>query len=143
MIRIFTCNKPRTNVSGMTLIELLVVVTVVAILMMFAYPSYQQHTLSAHRTTAQTDLAKLQLQIEHDYDSGYDWSSLISGGVCTLCESDALRYSFAITSSASQSYIITANALSSRGQDNDTCLNTDAKMTLDSTNTLYPTDCWN
>ncbi|KII76878.1 type IV pilin protein [Vibrio renipiscarius] len=142
MIRKFTCNKSRSQISGMTLIELLVVVGIVGILIMFAYPSYQQHTLNAHRATAQADLAKLQLQLEHDYDGGYDLSSLIPGGVCTLCESDSTRYSFKISSTGSQPYIISANALSTKGQDDDSCLKADKTMTLDSSNTLYPSECW-
>ena len=142
MIRKITCNKHSARISGMTLIELLVVVAIIGILMMFAYPSYQEYTLSAHRKVALVDLAKLQLQLEHDYNSGYEWSGLISSGVCTVCDSDATRYSFAVTSSASQSYLITATALSTKGQDGDSCLNSDKKMTLDSSNVFYPTHCW-
>ena len=142
MIRIIICNKQNARISGMTLIELLVVVTIIGILMVFAYPSYQEYTLNAHRKVALVDLAKLQLQLEHDYNAGYEWSGLISGGVCSVCESDATRYSFSVTSSASQSYLITANALSTKGQDRDSCLNTDTIMTLDSSNMSYPSLCW-
>lgn len=124
----------------MTLIELLVVLAVVAILAMIAFPTYQNYVLKAHRQVAKADLLKLQLQLEHNYDAGYDWTGLITGGTCAICESEAQRYTFSITSSASKSYIITAKAKS--GQTKDTCLDQNQTITIDSTNNASPSACW-
>ena len=64
----------------MTLIELLIAVVIVGIIAAIAYPSYSNHSITAHRTVAISDIARLQLELETSYDGGYDWSGLVSGG---------------------------------------------------------------
>lgn len=127
----------------MTLIELLVAVVIVGIIAAVAYPSYTNHVIKSHRTVALSDLSRIQLELETSYDGGYDWSHILSGGTCTLCDSDKNRFSFDIASSASTVYTITATAKSPLGQDDDECLTGSKTITLTSTNVEEPSDCWN
>ncbi|EGR3365350.1 prepilin-type cleavage/methylation domain-containing protein [Vibrio parahaemolyticus] len=143
MIRISRCNSYKKRLGGMTLIELLIAVTIVGIIAAIAYPSYTNHVIKSHRTVALSDLSRIQLELETSYDGGYDWSHIISGSACTLCDSDTDRFSFDIASSASTAYTITATAKSDLGQDDDECLNGTTTITLTSTNVESPSACWN
>lgn len=142
MIRKNKCNHKMKGVFGMTLIELLLVVCLMALLALFSYPRLTQYILNSHRVIAQTDMLKLQLQLEQEYNQHYNWSSLIVGGVCLVCQSDTERFSFAISSSATMAYTITATALSDKGQDQDSCLPANNQMTLDAHNITLPNACW-
>ncbi|MDW1813942.1 type IV pilin protein, partial [Vibrio sp. Vb2362] len=119
MIRISRCNGYKKGLRGMTLIELLIAVVIVGIIAAIAYPSYTNHVIKSHRTVALSDLSRIQLELETSYDGGYDWSHILSGGTCALCDSDTNRFSFDIASSASTAYTITATAKSALGQDDD------------------------
>ncbi|MGY0598998.1 type IV pilin protein [Vibrio sp. JZG10] len=143
MIRISRCNSYKKRLGGMTLIELLIAVVIVGIIAAVAYPSYTNHVIKSHRTVALSDLSRIQLELETSYDAGYDWSHIISGGTCTLCDSDTDRFSFNIASSASTAYTITATAKSALGQDDDECLTGAKTITLTSKNVEEPSDCWN
>ncbi len=131
-------------VKVMTLIELLIVIAIIGILSAIAYPSYTNHVLSGHRTNALADIARIQLELEATYDSGYDWSGIVSGGDCSACDSDESRFVFSITSSASAAYTITATPQSNVGQDKDDCFDgvTPKVLTLNNANVEYPEACW-
>ena len=145
MIRISRCNGYNRRLRGMTLVELLIAVVIVGIIAAIAYPSYSNHAITAHRTVALSDISRIQLELETTYNGGYDWNGIISGGSCTICDSDADRFSFSIASSATAAYTITATAKSDRGQDGDSCFPSgqDKKITLTSTNIESPSECWN
>lgn len=142
MIRNSLCNGNKIRRLGMTLIELLIVVSIISLLAAIAYPSYSKHVLKGHRTTALADMAKIQLTLEHHYGNGYNWSQIMSGGTCLICDSDSERYLFAVASSATHAYIITATAQTTKGQDKDPCLLSDKKMTLTANNEAEPKTCW-
>ena len=128
----------------MTLIELLFVVTLIGLLALFAYPSYQQQIRAAHRTTAISDLTKLQLEIEHGYDKGYHWEDLISNGKCLICRSESERFIFEIQVSADSPYVIKPIAQEQRQQTLDSCLiaNNANYLSLDANNREFPPGCW-
>ncbi|WP_182031219.1 type IV pilin protein [Vibrio sp. B1FLJ16] len=144
MIRIYRCNRYNSRLRGMTLIELLIAVVIIGILSAFAYPSYTNHVIKSHRTVALTDLSRIQLELETSYNGGYNWSSIVSGTSCTICDSDSDRFSFSVVSSATMAYTITATAKSDLGQDKDSCFPSGVStITLNATNVEYPSDCWN
>ncbi|UUM31856.1 type IV pilin protein [Vibrio japonicus] len=128
----------------MTLIELMIAVVVIGIISSIAYPAYTQHVITSHRTVALSDISRIQLELETSYDGGYDWSHIISGGNCTLCDSNSERFSFSITSSATAAYTITATAKTQRGQNSDSCFPSGVNaISLTSANVEYPSTCWN
>ncbi|ANQ20778.1 prepilin-type N-terminal cleavage/methylation domain-containing protein [Vibrio natriegens] len=144
MIRIYCCNRNKIRLSGMTLIELLIAVVIVGIISAIAYPSYTNHVIKSHRTVALSDISRIQLALETSYDGGYDWSSIISGGNCAICDSDSDRFTFSIVSSATTAYTITATAKSDLGQDEDSCFPSGVNaLKLTATNVESPSTCWN
>ncbi|MGF1722554.1 type IV pilin protein [Vibrio kyushuensis] len=142
MIQLFNCNRYKKREVGMTLIELLFTVAIIAVLAAIAYPSYTNHVLKAHRTAAKTDMLRMQLILEEGYQGSYDWSNIISGGSCTICDSDTDRYQFSIASSSTTPYTIMALAQTTKGQTNDSCLSNDNKMTLNAKGQRSPIECW-
>ncbi|MGI9897599.1 type IV pilin protein [Vibrio natriegens] len=144
MIRIYCCNRDKIRLSGMTLIELLIAVVIVGIISAIAYPSYTNHVIKSHRTVALSDISRIQLALETSYDGGYDWSSIISGGNCSICDSANDRFTFSIVSSATTAYTITATAKSDLGQDEDSCFPSGVNvLKLTATNVESPSTCWN
>ena len=144
MIRKNICNSNNIRLQGMTLIELLIVVAIIGILGAIAYPSYTHHFLAGHRATAIADIARIQLELEASYDDGYDWSHIISGSNCLICDTDSSRFSFSVVSSASTAYTISATPKSEVGQDKDDCFDgvSPKKLTLNNANVVYPEACW-
>ncbi len=127
----------------MTLIELLIAVVIIGIISAAAYPSYTAHVIKSHRAVALSDISRIQLELETSYDNGYDWSHIISGGSCAICDSDSNRFSFSVASSASMAYTITATAKSDLGQNSDRCFPSGVNtLTLNAANVEYPSDCW-
>ncbi len=143
-IRISSCNSYKKHSKGMTLIELMIAVVIIGIITAIAYPSYTDHVIKSHRTVALSDISRIQLELETSYDGGYDWSHIILGGNCTICESDSDRFSFSVASSATAAYTITATAKSAKGQTNDKCFPQGvSSITLNSANVEAPSACWN
>ncbi len=142
MIRTNKCNRSDRFAQGMTLVELMIAVAIVGILAGIAYPAYTQYVKEAHRTQAIADMAKIQLYLEEHYDLGYSSHGLLSGGKCTVCDSDPERYALAIEISHA-SYTISATPLASKGQDTDECQGKRySKLELKSTGERQPTSCW-
>lgn len=128
----------------MTLIELMIAVVIIGVIAAIAYPSYTDHVIKSHRTVALSDISRIQLELETSYDGGYDWTHIILGGNCTICESDSDRFSFSVASSATAAYTITATAKSAKGQTNDKCFPQGvSSITLNSANVEAPSACWN
>ena len=144
MIRTSGCNGYNNRLSGMTLVELLIAVVIVGIISSIAYPSFTNHIIKSHRAVALSDITRLQLALETSYKSGYRWTDLISGGLCTICDSDMDRFSFSIVSSATTAYTITATAKPKHGQNQDPCFPTGVDViSITSTNIESPNSCWN
>ncbi|CAH1534384.1 prepilin-type cleavage/methylation domain-containing protein [Vibrio rotiferianus] len=140
MIRTNICNSYKIRLKGMTLVELLIAIGIMGALTAIAYPIFTNHVLKSHRTTAISDITRIQLELEASYNGNYDWSRIISGGKCTICDSD--KFTFSVVSSAVVAYTITATA--KLGQDKDRCFPQGVKkITLTSTNIESPSACWN
>ena len=125
MIRKNECIQHPIRQKGMTLIELLIVVAIIGILTSIAYPSYQQHVLKSHRATAMADMMKIQIELELDKSKTgvYHFSSIVSGGTCSFCDTETSRYQFDIddTGLGMDSYVITAAPVESSVQNKDKC----------------------
>ncbi|EPF7603140.1 type IV pilin protein, partial [Vibrio vulnificus] len=92
MIRTNFCNTNTTLQKGMTLIELLIAVVIIGILTSIVYPSYTKYVIESHRTVAKADMAKIQLALEQSYNGAYQWSQIVSGSTCLICDSSSDRY---------------------------------------------------
>ncbi len=136
MIRRNGCMQAVMQQKGMTLIETLIAVAIVGIISMIAYPSYSQYVYKGHRHQAMTDLVKIQLELETQYNASYQWSHIISGSQCSLCETSTDRYHFAVTSAGG--YTIVATPQSTKGQNNDRC----GSLTLKANGEKLPEACW-
>ncbi|OAJ92848.1 type IV pilin protein [Vibrio bivalvicida] len=142
MIRKILCNSRKNKLEAMTLIELLLTVAIISILAAVAYPSYQSHSLKAHRTTAIADMVKIQLELERQYQASYQSaaSSVLYGGVCSFCILDSAQFGITISASKS-SYTIKAQPLGS--QLNDRCGgNSYNQLTLNQLGEMQPESCW-
>ncbi|KOO14327.1 fimbrial protein [Vibrio xuii] len=142
MIRKDSCKLRKKEVKGMTLIELILVVAIIAVLASIAYPSYQQHVLKAHRIAALSDLAKVQLELERNYQGSYVSAAqaALPGGVCHFCNLDQEQFELSV-SSALTSYTITATAKGS--QTKDECAGSRySALTLNSIGQHTPSNCW-
>ncbi|CAM2847209.1 type IV pilin protein [Vibrio neptunius] len=138
------CEQCNQSLNGMTLIELLVVTSVIATLAIFVYPKYLEFVRQSHRATAIADLARIQLELESNFNGRYQWEHILSGGRCTLCQTDQRRFIFSITSGANTAYIIKATAQADTQQNLDVCLveNKTNELSLDASNNQRPTTCW-
>ncbi len=116
-----------SNQKGVTLIEVLIATAIIAAIISVAYPSYTSSVLSAHRSTAMTDLTKIQIALEQEYDASGTYSAkhITNDGECDFCESDPKRYSFSINidllSAGSKTYVIAAKPQKNSGQKQDEC----------------------
>ncbi|MFB9188122.1 type IV pilin protein [Vibrio ostreicida] len=128
----------------MTLLELLIVIMLISVLVMVAYPNYQEVIRQSHRYTAITDLTMLQLELETSYNGSYHWGELISQGVCLVCQSEPQRFTFSIISSAHVAYTIKAIAQPFAQQNKDPCLSQHGVeyLSVDAQNTIFPAPCW-
>ncbi|MBD1571832.1 type IV pilin protein [Vibrio sp. S17_S38] len=130
--------------KGMTLIELLIVIAIIGILTSIAYPSYQEHILKSHRATAMADMMKIQIELELDKNKTgvYHFSSIVSGGTCRFCDTEASRYQLEIddTGSGMDSYIIIAVPVESSAQNKDKCGT--LSLNAGSVGTARQDSCW-
>ncbi|WP_299691772.1 type IV pilin protein [uncultured Vibrio sp.] len=142
MIRRNRCNSNNLSIRGMTLIELLLAITIVGILGAVAYPSYTNHVLKAHRTTALADMTKIQLAMESLYTGNYASAaaSIVSAGTCAFCDTDTSRYTLSISAS-STAYSIQAEPHAP--QTNDECLDSTSDiLKLHHSGVSEPQACW-
>ncbi|GAA5646368.1 MULTISPECIES: type IV pilin protein [Vibrio] len=142
MIRRKQCKPFIHRLNAMTLIELLIVLAIIGLLAAFVYPSYTAHVRSAHRHQALSDLSRIQLYLEQHYRSGYHAGTVISAGICLVCDSDPSRYQFSVSAST-QGYQIRALPQTATRQHLDTCQGqTYEALTLNHLGESAPPRCW-
>jgi len=143
MIRINECKRKIMHIKGMTLIEIMIALAIIAILSAIAYPSYMDTVNRSHRVAVLSDMAKIQLEMEEKYTTSYSAiaSSIISGGACTFCETQADRYTLSFSNLTATSYTI--NAVPKNAQVNDKCDGVSyTVITLNQANQGTPNECW-
>ncbi|MCJ2378432.1 prepilin-type N-terminal cleavage/methylation domain-containing protein [Vibrio sp. ZSDZ34] len=134
------CNKRSSRQIGLTLIEIVISLAILSLFVSIAYPVYKQQVLGSHRTAALTDLMRMQLELEKEFNGSYQFESVISAGQCVLCESDPSRYQFTVT--ADNGYTLSATPAKGSPQLEDSCLNSDKRITLDAIGNMLPASCW-
>ncbi|PJG59413.1 type IV pilin protein [Aeromonas cavernicola] len=102
---------------GFSLVELMIVITIVAILSLIAYPSYQQYLLTTHRVEAK----KMLLDVANRQESYFmDFSQYASSAtalsVNALSESGFYQLS---VSAAGNTFTLSATAVGNQASDLD------------------------
>jgi len=75
--------------KGVTLIELLIALSIIGILSAVAYPSYTQHVLNSHRTTAQSALMEILAEQQNYHARNMTFTDNLSELGYTLTASGA------------------------------------------------------
>lgn len=124
--------------KGFTLIELLIVIAIIGLLVGIALPSYQSHIQQGNRVAAQLALTQMAQEFERisarqgDYPTG-------SAGTATIAAVDSPdSYTFALTSSAVDTFTIKATAVVGDVNEGDEC----GTLSIKQTGETLPSDCW-
>ncbi|WP_123033085.1 type IV pilin protein [Haliea alexandrii] len=117
--------------TGFTLIELMIVLAILAIIIVIALPSYQQHVTRANRADAQATLLAFAQAMERHYGRGYTFANATLGGAATPAapspdvfpsrapfDGDAL-YELLIESATNDSYVLQARPIAGARQAGD------------------------
>jgi len=128
--------------SGFTLIETMVVLVIIAILAAIIYPNYQAQARKSRRGEAMTNMLSIQANYEESnaQSNTYPAPNTLSSGIPIP---NTANYSYTTRFPTTTTYVITATALSTSDQVNDT-QSTDscAIMSIDNTGLQTPTSCW-
>ncbi len=128
----------RVRQAGVTLIELMIVIAVLGILVMVAYPAYQNHLKEVRRNNAQGELVKLQLAMEAFRVKNTSYPANL-GALTGYSVGDAGTYYTFSVSGAVSTYTLTAAAKSGTTQAADTGC---TSMGLNHNDAKTPTGCW-
>jgi len=122
--------------SGITLIELMIVLAVLSVLAAIALPSYEQVMERARRSEAREALSDFAARQEQFFLDNTTYASVVSVlGRNALTEKG--YYMISVPTFTAVSYTLRATAQASQGSDT-TC----ATMSLTSTGSKSPDDCW-
>ncbi|UOD33640.1 type IV pilin protein [Massilia violaceinigra] len=100
----------RRRSGGFTLIELMIACVVVGVLSAIAYPSYTQHVLKSHRSTAKAILSEQAQYMERYYTSrgNYEGAKEL---VTQSPKTGEARYTIKIDPLTATTYTVTATPL--------------------------------
>lgn len=119
------------------MIELIVVISIIAILAVVGYPSYETFLMESRRSDAINALRSNQLVIEEYIQ--LNGATPSAGAVTLLTTSPEGFYTIAYSQVDADSYTLTATAVNSTSQSNDTgCTVITLISEMD---TVYPTYC--
>jgi type IV pilus assembly protein PilE len=123
--------------TGFSLIELMIVITIVAVLVALAIPSYTHYVRKANRGEAQ----ELLLNWANNQEIWRAAHTTYADGATTLGVPTHERYTFTVSGVTGTTYQLTATAKDNQVGDKDkgTSCNT---LTLNQSNAKTPGDCW-
>lgn len=130
--------------QGFTLIELMIVVAIIGILTAIAAPSYTEYLREAGRRDAMVGLQTIADRQERYYLQNNTYTTVLTD-LNASSTSDQGLYTFKMTSADASGFEISAAAIASEAQINDTGCTT---MTLSSTGVKTPDgpapakECW-
>ena len=131
--------KTNINRQGFSLIELMITITVVAILVALAIPSYTQYVRKANRGDAQQLLLNWSNNQEIWRAAHTTYADETTAlGVPT---NDKYTFTVTITGTGATAYLLTATATGNQASDSDkgtSCI----ALTMNQSNTKTPADCW-
>ena len=141
--------------SGFTLIELMITVVIIGILAGLAYPSYIDYVMRSKRSDAMNAVLSLQLNQQKIRSNCRFYAGALAtadacGATAALTTINASTttakglYTLAVSGAGTQGYEITATAVSTGSQANDTGC-TAMTLTVNATNPdglEAPADCW-
>lgn len=139
------------NKFGFSLIELMVALAIVAIIAAIAIPSYRNYAYAARRHEAIADLLKISLLQERYRTTNDSYATkaqleTANGGSLPINSTDGEYYTFSVSLPSGQesnSYTLTATAVESSGQNNDSVGETScATLTLNAQGIRAPAACW-
>lgn len=124
---------------GFTLIELMIVVAVIGIIAAIAYPAYIDYVRKARRADAQAVLLDGQIKQERyrSYNNAYATTASLAAANLGLRDTD--YYNFSVSSSATNTYTLTATPTAGTDQVND-C--SGQNLTINQSNNKSPAACW-
>jgi type IV pilus assembly protein PilE len=129
--------KSKTTGKGFSLIELMIVITIVALLLALAVPSYTRYVLKAHRGEAQ----ELLLNWSNNQEIWRAAHTTYADGTTALGVPTHERYTFTVSGVTATAYVLTATAKGKQVGDEDKGTSCNA-LTLNQSNTKTPANCW-
>ena len=129
--------KFRTSGKGFSIIELMVVVTIVAILVTLAIPSFTRFVRKAHRGDAQ----ELLLNWANNQEIWRAAHTTYADGTTALGVPTHEQYTFSVSGVSNTAYLLTATAGGEQAKDEDMGASC-AVLTLNQSNVKLPPGCW-
>lgn len=131
---------PRSK--GFTFIEMMIVVTIIGILAMIAYPSYQRQMLRTHRTEAQANLQDAATRQERFFSNNSTYTTTVTNlglPASGLTDNGYFQITAAACGGGTIATCYTLTATAQGGQTEDTDCTT---ITLGSNGQKGPAECW-
>ena len=127
--------------QGFSLLELLTVMTIVAVISAFAYPSYQNYIIRAHRHDGQAALLDLANRMESYYAEHETYQSASIKDILNTNKSLGGWYQLSINQVSDVAYLLEATPIGSQASIDKNC----ASLTLNSQGIRGGTseNCWN
>ena len=105
---------------GFTLIELMIVLVILSIIITFAYPTYRNHVIKAHRAEGMGELLDLADRLERFYSDQGTYAGATLGSATTDLRPVATEnsmYNLAITAQNTISFTVTATPQGTQADD--------------------------